>query len=288
MSGQLYDAADEIAVCAGAALVGLVPIETLLGAPDAALLGDLADLDPPIVGPDTDQEVAAWKAIRHGEVSLAVVNAQGEFVGLVPPQRLLEVLLREHDEDLARLTGSLRSASLAISASNEPVPLRIWHRAPWLVVGLLGAFLAAEVVATFEERMQALVALAFFIPGIVYLADAVGTQTEALAIRGLSVGVGIGQIVWREAFTGVLMGTTLAAAFFPVALWRWGGLQLALTVSLTILAACCIATIIALALPWALHKSGQDPAFGSGPLATVIQDILSLLIYFGIASAMLQ
>jgi magnesium transporter len=62
---------------------------------------------------------------------------------------------------------------------------------PWLFLGLLGAIIAADIVGAFERRLEEHVLLAFFIPGIVYLADAVGTQTEALVIRGLSVGVGM-------------------------------------------------------------------------------------------------
>ena len=82
---------------------------------------------------------------------------------------------------------------MARTASEEPVVKRFWHRVPWLLVGLLGALLAADIVGAYEQQLQANVMLAFFIPGIVYLADAVGTQTEALVIRGLSVGVSIGR-----------------------------------------------------------------------------------------------
>jgi len=127
------------------------------------------------------------------------------------------------------------------------------------------------------------VILAFFIPGIVYMADAVGTQTETLIVRGLSIGVGVRQVVWRELLTGLLVGVTLAAVFLPVGLWRWGQGDVALTVALSLLAACSTATLVAMALPWLLHRLGRDPAYGSGPLATVVQDLLSVLIYMVIA-----
>jgi magnesium transporter len=130
--------------------------------------------------------------------------------------------------------------------------------------------------------------LAFFIPGIVYLADAVGTQTEALVIRGLSVGVSIGGVVRREVYTGLLVGVTLAAVFFPIGLWRWGDARMVTAVALAILAACATASAVALTLPWLLNRLGLDPAFGSGPLATVIQDLLSVIIYLRIATAMLD
>jgi magnesium transporter len=96
---------------------------------------------------------------------------------------------------MARLGGFLQDMSSARGASQENVIRRFWHRLPWRLVGLLGALISAHLVGAFEAQLQDNVALAFFIPGIVYLADAVGTQTETLVIRGLSVGVGIGQVV---------------------------------------------------------------------------------------------
>jgi magnesium transporter len=118
------------------------------------------------------------------------------------------------------------------------------------------------------------------VPGVVYLADAVGTQTEALVIRGLSVGVPIGRVARRELLTGLLVGVALALAFFPAAWLLWGQSNVAFAVALSLMAACSIATMVAMALPWLFHRLGSDPAFGSGPLATVIQDLLSIVLYF--------
>jgi magnesium transporter len=235
-----------------------------------------------------DQEIAAAAAVRRRESTLAVVDAQGNFCGVIPPDRLLSVLLWEHEEDLARLGGFMHDVASARSATTEPVLRRFWHRLPWLLVGLAGAFVAADIVGLFEARLKEMVILAFFVPGVVYLADAVGTQTEALVIRGLSVGVPVGGVVWRELLTGLFVGLALAGAFFPVAMWRWGRADLALAVGLALLAACSIATLVAMALPWILHKSGRDPAFGSGPLATVVQDLLSILLYFAIVTTLVS
>jgi magnesium transporter len=126
--------------------------------------------------------------------------------------------------------------------------------------------------------------VAFFVPGIVYMADAVGTQTEALVIRGLSVGVPIGRVVRRELFTGVLIGLALAMAFWPLGFALWGQADIAVAVAVALFAACSTATVVAMALPWLLYRSGRDPAFGSGPLATVVQDLMSLVIYFAVVA----
>jgi magnesium transporter len=281
--GEIYDCVDDVAVLDADALVGIVPIERLLAAPADARIADVMETDPPVVAPGADQEQVAWSMVRRGESSVAVVQADGTFAGLIPPHRMIAVLLAEHDEDLARLGGYVAGTTRARSAAEEPVARRLWHRLPWLLIGLVGAMASAVIVGAFEEQLSTNVLLAFFVPGVVYMADAVGTQTETVLIRGLSAGVSVHAVARRELFTGAIVGLTMAAAFLPFALLGWGDEQVAVAVSLALLASCSIATIVAMALPWLFQRAGIDPAFGSGPLATVVQDLLSIAVYFAIA-----
>jgi magnesium transporter len=185
---------------------------------------------------------------------------------------------------MARLGGFMKGSAGAREASLEPTRVRLWHRLPWLLVGLLGAIVAALIVDGFEERLREEVLLAFFLPGVVYLADAVGTQTEALVIRGLSVGVRIRDVVVRELATGLMAGTILGVLFFPIGMLWWRDADVVLAVSCSLFIACSVATVVATLLPWLFNLAGQDPAFGSGPLATVVQDLLSILLYFSVAA----
>lgn len=285
---QRYDSATHIAVVDRKRFIGIARIEDVLAAAADQPVRDIMDASAPFVGPGVNKEVAAWQAVRRGESALAVVDGEGRFVGFIPPDRLLAVLLWEHDEDIARLGGYLHDTESARSASIEPVRRRLWHRMPWLLLGLAGALLAANVMEVFEETLQRNVTLAFFVPGIVYMADAVGTQTEAVVIRGLSVGVGIRNIVVRESVTGLLIGVALGAAFLPFGLFGWGEPDVAVAVSISLFAACSIATVIAMALPWVIHRFGGDPAYGSGPIATVTQDLLSIVIYLAVATALVD
>lgn len=283
--GKDFDVANHVVVCREGRFQGIVPLEVLLAADEETPIDVLMDRDAPRVGPGVDQELAAWEAVRHGESSLAVVDAEGGFRGLIPPHQMLAVLLTEHHEDLARLGGMLKNTAVARAASREPIRRRFWHRLPWLLLGLAGALLAAEIVGWFEGMLRERVALAFFVPGVVYLADAVGTQTETLVVRGLSVGVEMREMIRREALTGVAIGLTLSLVALPLVWWRWGGGEVAVGVGLAIFAACSTATVVAVALPGLFERAGLDPAFGSGPLATVVQDLLSLLLYFGIVAS---
>lgn len=267
----------------GSFLVGLLPVERLIAGPDDAPVGEAMDDDPPIVAPGTDVESVVWEMVRRGESSVAVVDAHGEFQGLVPPHRMVAALLAEHDEDVARLAGYLASTRRARQAAEEGVPRRLWHRLPWLLVGLAGALASAAIIAAFEDELDANLLLAFFIPGVVYMAAAIGTQTQAVLIRGFSVGVSLKTVLGREVASGVVLSLVIATALFPVVWLGWGDLGVAVAVALALLASSVVSTLVAIALPWVLQRAGSDPAFGAGPLATVLQDLLTIAIYFAVA-----
>jgi magnesium transporter len=264
-------------------LIGTVPMEALLAAKPEATISTLANADPPTVTPGTSAEVAASVMAERGEGSVAVVDAGGRFVGLIPPNRVLYVLLEEHEEDLARIGGFRAGSGRAREAAEESVARRLRHRLPWLLIGLVGAMASALLVGSFEQQLNDKVILAFFVPAVVYMADAVGTQTEAILIRGLSVGVAVRDVLLRELVTGAITGAVVGAAFVPFVLIGWGDAALAVAVALALFASCSIATLVAMALPWLFQRAGADPAFGSGPLATVIQDLLSIAVYLAIA-----
>jgi magnesium transporter len=285
--GVRLDSVDDLVVLEGDRIVGMVRMEDLLAAGGETLMAEIMDPDPPIVLPGTDREVAAAKAVDHGERSLAVVDESGRFTGLIPATKMLSVLLEEHTDDLARLGGFIRGSAAARTATEEPIHKRYANRLPWLILGLIGSGLAALIVAGYEEQLRANVSLAFFLPGIVYLADAVGTQTETLIIRGLSVGVSMRATLVREIVTGSAIGATLALVFLPIGLLTLEPAVVAV-VALSLFSACTVATSIATALPALLSKMGLDPAYGSGPLATVVQDLLSIVIYFAVASALIS
>ena len=287
LEARRFELVSHVAICADRKLLGMIRIEDLLPASPGAVARSLMDTDPPVVAPGIDQERAAWHAVKHGESALGVLDAEGRFVGLVSPQRLLEVLLWEHDEDISRLGGVLHRQTVAHASQEESMLRRLAHRLPWLLVGLAGALLAAAIVEHFEAQLAQSLLLTMFLPGIVYLADAVGTQTETLVVRGLSLGLDLPRILRKEIATGLGIGVILATGFFALSVWRWGDARTIGVVSLALFAASAVASAVAVVLPWALDRLGFDPAFGSGPLATVIQDLLSILIYLAIASAVL-
>ncbi|MEX2613500.1 MAG: magnesium transporter [Gaiellaceae bacterium] len=282
LADREFASVTEIALLEGERFAGVVAIERLLATADDTPVGELA-YDPAQIPPEADLEAAARATARRGGRSVAVVDADRTFHGLVPPDRLLQVLELEHEEDLARLGGFLSGASAARTASVEAVAQRLWHRLPWLGLGLLGAMASAVVVGAFEDEIRKQVLLAFFLPAVVYMADAVGTQTETVVIRGMALGVSVRTIFVRELTTGLVIGALLGLAFFVFSLAVWGDTRVAGAVAISLGISCSVASVVAMALPYGLARLGRDPAFGSGPLATVIQDLLSIAAYFAVA-----
>lgn len=262
-------------------LLGVVPVARLLALPVGAEVAEAMESGYPRVPPDMDQERVASLALHHALTSLPVIDQAGRLLGVVPPAALLRILRREHVEDIHRLAGITRETHRAREAIESPPIRRARHRLPWLVVGMAGSMAATLVMASFEQTLSANLAIAFFIPGLVYLADAIGTQSEAVAVRGLSLSHSrLGRLVGGEVRTGLIIGLVLGAITIPAVWVAFGDGRLAIAVALALFVAGGIATSIGLLLPWVLGRLGSDPAYGSGPLATILQDVLSLLVYF--------
>lgn len=170
----------------------------------------------------------------------------------------------------------------------EKEVLLIEHRLPWLVIGLLGGIGATYLSANFEGLLQKNIQLAFFIPVIVYMADAVGTQTQTVFVRNMGKHRSLfRKYLFKEIllglFLGVLFGSIIGSLSF---LWFYS-YETSLTIGLSMFATIATAPLIALIIPELIRRVHKDPAVGSGPFTTVLQDLLSLLIYFAIASIIL-
>jgi magnesium transporter len=169
----------------------------------------------------------------------------------------------------------------------ERVDHLIEHRIPWLVIGLLGGLLTTIVVSQYEAILSADVRLAFFIPIIVYLSDAVGTQTETIYVREISEGpIDFAKYILKELVVGVSLGAISGVLLGLFAAYWLKSTAIGFTIGLTMLINLATAPILAVSIPRVLYAKRVDPALGSGPLATIIQDLISLFVYFAIASVM--
>nr|MBI3614834.1 magnesium transporter [Nitrospirota bacterium] len=273
-------------VDADSRLLGQVPVEALILASPEVTLDGLRG-DPPVeVHPQDDAETAALAAVERHEADVAVVDAQRRLLGSIPIGRLLALLHEEHVDDLLRLGGVGQAHPLPTKQDGIVEPFKA--RMPWLLMGLGGGWLAAGVASLFEAALEREIVLAFFLPLVVYMADAVGTQTETVLVRALAYGkVSLGPQLLREGFLGLLIGGAIGGMAAAGLLIFDGRGALAAVVGLTLAVTALVATLMASLLPLGFVRLGADPALASGPIATVVQDILSVGIYLSIATALL-
>lgn len=268
------------------ALTGQVPIEKLVAAAPETLVGDLRGDSPIEIRPDDKAETIALLAVERHDADVAVVDDGRKLLGAIPIGRLLALLHEEHVDEILR-RGGVGATHPSPTEAHETIRA-FGARVPWLALGLLGGMLAGGVASLFEESLKREVTLAFFLPLVVYMADAVGTQTETILVRRMVYGrVSLLTQLWREASLGLLIGVGIGGAAW-IGLWLLDGRgRVAAVVALTILASSIVATLVASLLPWTLDRLGVDPALASGPVATVLQDLLSVAIYLGIATVII-
>jgi magnesium transporter len=183
------------------------------------------------------------------------------------------------------MVGILGKSEAARDALTAAPHRRALYRLPWLLVGMAGSAAATAMMSRFESALSAHIAVAFFIPAIIYLADSVGTQSEVVVVRGLSLtDSALLPLFAGELGTGALLGTMLGCFAFPIVWFFFSSVGLAATVGISLAVASTIATAFGFLMPWLFARLGFDAALGSGPVATVVQDTFSLLTYFVVAS----
>ena len=272
-------------------LVGALGLRDLVLADPGTLVGDLMDTEVFSARVDADQEEAA-RLIREADLlALPIVDTEDRLVGIVTVDDAMEVLEEEETEDLARAGGAeplgrpyMATSILQIARS----------RVVWLLFLIVAATLTVNVMSLFEGTLQEAtltgVALAIFIPLVIGTGGNTGSQAATTVTRAIAVGEvrfdDVGVIVLREARVGFLLGAMLGLlALVPV--WILVGRELAITVSLTLLAVCTLASLVGSLLPLVARRVGVDPAVMSAPFITTLIDATGLVVYFLIARAVL-
>ena len=264
-------------------LVGVVSYRDLLLAESEANVEDIMSKNVVKVDVLTKQQEVAKLIARHDFVSIPVVTDDNTLVGIITVDDVLDIIMREADEDIEMLLASGK----AIDFKTKPL-VAAYRRLPWLILLLFIGLVSGSIISRFEATLEAVVALAFFMPMIAGMTGNTGTQSLAVVVRGLvTEDLNTKQalrLIFREFIVGILIGITCAVVISIIAYIWQGSFVLGLVVGASLLATLIIGTLAGTIIPLILHKFKVDPAVASGPLITTINDILSLLIYFGIAT----
>ncbi|HEY0964347.1 MAG TPA: magnesium transporter [Candidatus Paceibacterota bacterium] len=284
---QTYKTINYIYVLDNRRLVGVLSIHELFSTEHARLIQDIMTTNVAYVHVHTDQEHVAQLALAQGIKAVPVINDDEQFVGIISSDALLRILNAEHIDDMHKSVGI--AAEEVSLLDNQSWSAQVSARTPWLMLGLLGGVGAAVVIEAFESTIAHELAIAAFIPAVVYMSDAVGNQTEILFIRRLSrkEPVRFLSYLTKELTIGLSIAAILGSLTFGLSFFWLQDMMFSVVLAFAIVATVCFSIVVTVLLPWLFKQLGFDPAVASGPLATVICDLSSVVIYLLIASALL-
>jgi magnesium transporter len=259
-------------------LKGVVSLKDLVLAKPGTIISELVENPGLVVRVDENQEVVAQKFQKYDVRAAAVVDSQNRLLGRVTVDDIIDVMHEETDKDFYRLAGSSEE-EISTSGVLRTAALRL----PWLLFNLCGGFITSLILTYYEASLLKTVALVTFVPMVMSLSGAVGSQSATITVRGLAMGrITSGQItksLFKEqkvtAFMALAFGLTIALVSGMV----HGTLRLGLAVGLSISVAILVSAFLGAVTPVCLKTSHIEPALASGPVVTSTNDVVSLLIY---------
>ena len=278
-------------------LIGTVSVkDMLLAANEDTPVSEIMDEHVISVNTLTDQEEVAQMLSKYNFLALPVVDTDGRMVGIVTFDDAMDVLVEETTEDIEKMAGMLPSEKTYLRST----PWDLFkHRIPWLMLLMVSATFTGMIITGFERALAAQVVLTAFIPMLMDTGGNSGSQASVTVIRALSLGeleiADLPKVVWKEIETAVLCGVALASlCFLKIMLFDrllLGNTDItaltAFVVCATMAVTVLVAKIVGCTLPMVAKRIGFDPAVMASPFITTIVDALSLLVYFGIANALL-
>lgn len=272
-------------VDSGGRLVGVLAMRDLAFAASDAPLRRIMRRPVVSVDVEVDQEEVLRLIRRHGYLALPVTDVAGRLLGVVPAERLIDVLEEETTEDVQRMVGAGADESLAGQ----------WHqslrkRMPWLIVNLVLAFAGASVVGIFQGTVAQWTVLAMYMPVVAGMGGNASAQAMAVTIRGIAVGQAARTRIWcvlaRELRVGAALGivTGLLAGLVATILHFEHGILLACLVGVSLVINQTIACAWGAGMPFLLSTLGFDPAQSATIFTTTLTDLVGFFTLLGLAT----
>ena len=271
-------------------LVGTVALRYLLISPPDAVIGEIMHENVIYINTLMDQEEVARQFQKYDFTAMPVVDNENRLVGIITVDDIVDIMQEEATEDMEKMAAIVPSDKPYMKTS----VYETWKkRMPWLLLLMISATFTGSILTTFEDALMAYGALIAYIPMLMDTGGNAGGQASVTIIRGLSLNEiefkDAFRVVWKEIRVAVLCGLTLAAAnFIKLLLLDRVELMVAIVVCLTLVVAVMIAKIVGCTLPMLAKRIGFDPAVMASPFITTIVDVLSLLVYFQIATYLLH
>ncbi|MDN6630311.1 MAG: magnesium transporter [Staphylococcus equorum] len=268
-------------------LAGVLSLRDLIVAENDAYIEDIMSERVISANAADDQEDVAQKMRDYDFIAMPVVDYQDHLLGIITIDDILDVMDEEASEDYSRLAGVSD-----VDATNDSIIKTARKRLPWLIILTFLGMITATILGSFEDTLSQVALLAAFIPIISGMSGNSGTQSLAVSVRNISTGEIYEQskfkVALRETGSGFLSGLICSIVLFLIILILYGQPILAVIVGASLTIAMTVGTLVGSMIPLVMDKLKIDPAVASGPFITTINDIVSMLIYFGLATSFMS
>lgn len=274
----------------GRRLVGTVALRYLLLSDPDEIIGDIMHENVVSINTHADQEEAAAQFQKYGFTAMPVVDNENRMVGIITVDDIVDIMQEEATEDIEKMAAVVPSDRPYLKTS----VVEGWKkRIPWLLLLMISSTFTSKIISSFEDALSVCVVLTAYIPMLMDTGGNAGGQASAIIIRGLSLNEvefkDWFKVAGKEIRIAVMCGITLAVANFAKLLaFDHVAVNVALVICMTLVCAVMIAQIVGCSLPMIAKKLGFDPAVMASPFITTIVDALSLLVYFSIATHLLN
>ncbi|MFI5296850.1 MAG: magnesium transporter [Polyangiales bacterium] len=270
-------------------LGGVVSLRDLLLADATVRISEVMTERIVTATPDVDQEEIARRMSKYDLLALPIVDTSGGLIGVITADDIMDVLTQEGTEDVQKL-GGMEAIEDPYFATSFLTFIR--KRASWLVILFVEEFFTGTALRHYDEVLQAVGKLAYYVPLLISTGGNSGSQSATLIIRGMAVGEiktkDWTRIAWRELGMGVVMGCILAAVGVGRVLMWGDGWRFAALIALTLIGIVTMGCVVGSMLPIMLKRFGFDPATSSTPFIASLVDVMGIIIYFNIAKFLLR
>ena len=268
-------------------LLGVLSLRTLIVAPDDAIIADIMEDRVVAVLVTEDQEEVAHKIRDYNFLAVPVVDEDNRLLGIITVDDIIDVMDEEASDDYSKLAG----VPDLDRVTKNPFTIAK-SRLPWLIILLFLGLMTASLIGRFEETLSQKAILAVFIPLIGGMAGNTGTQALAIVVRGIATGdleeESKWKLVLREGGAGLIIGATCGLVVTGIIYVWQHSLILGILVGISLFMTLIVATVAGTLVPLAMNKMKIDPAVASGPFISTINDLISIFIYFGLATMFMQ
>lgn len=269
-------------------LVGVISLRELIVANPNTLVSEIMRRKVISVNVNDDQEDVAKLVSKYDFLAVPVVDNNQHLIGIITVDDIIDVIHEEATEDLYRLAGTYAAEEDETLARFSTA---LKSRLPWLLVTMLGGLLSGQVLNSFSQQLNTVVALAFFIPMLIGMGGNVGTQSSTVTVRGIATGQintqTVVKTILRESLVGISLGSVMGSVVALVAFFWQGSITLGIIVGLAMLANMFTAATMGTLVPMIFKRIGVDPAVASAPFITTSVDIVGLVIYATLATLFL-